>query len=122
METPNEPQNSLLETFPNPNPERDYRIVHTTPEFTSVCPKTGQPDFATVTVDYVADELCVELKSLKLYFYSFRNVGAYYEKVTNLILTDLVALLKPRYMTVIGDFNVRGGFGSVITATYEKEE
>lgn len=122
MEISTEPQSNLLETFPNPNPERDYRIVHTTPEFTSVCPKTGQPDFATITVDYVADEVCVELKSLKLYFYSFRNVGAFYEKVTNLILTDLVALLNPRYLTVVGDFNVRGGFGSVITVTYEKDE
>jgi 7-cyano-7-deazaguanine reductase len=120
LETPTEPQTHLLETFPNPNPERDYRIVHTTPEFTSVCPKTGQPDFATITVDYVADRDCVELKSLKLYFYSFRNVGAFYEKVTNRILDDLVAVCKPRRMTVIGDFNVRGGFGSVITATYEK--
>ena len=122
LENLTEPQSELLETFPNPNPERDYRIVHTTPEFTSVCPKTGQPDFATITVDYIPDEVCVELKSLKLYFYSFRNVGAFYEKVTNRILTDLVELLNPRYLTVVGDFNVRGGFGSVITVTYEKDE
>jgi len=107
-----------LETFDNPQPNRDYTIRHVCPEFTSVCPKTGQPDFATVTVEYVPDRKCVELKSLKLYFASFRNKGMFYEAVTNLILDDLVAECQPRRMTVIGEFNVRGGISSVVTATF----
>jgi 7-cyano-7-deazaguanine reductase len=115
-------QRALLETFDNPRPERDYRIVHTCPEFTSVCPKTGQPDFATITIDYVADKKCLELKALKLYFFSYRQIGAFYEDVTNRILDDLVAACEPRQMTVRGDFNVRGGFSSTITAEHRKEK
>src|SRR4051795_4029290 len=93
---------SILEAFPNPRPERDYQIEFVFPEFTSVCPVTGQPDFATITVRYVPDRQCVEMKSLKLYFFAYRNKGIFYEAVTNTILDDLVAVLKPRQMTVIG--------------------
>ena len=107
-----------LETFPNPAPGRDYEIVHTAPEFTSMCPMTGQPDFATITVRYVPDRVCVELKSLKLYFHGFRNRGIFYEAVVNRILDDLVAATSPRRMTVVGDFRPRGGIASVVTATY----
>lgn len=113
-------QLALLETFPNPNPERDYRIVHTCPEFTSVCPKTGQPDFATITIEYIPDEICLELKGLKLYFFGFRQQGIFYEAVTNRILDDLVSRCSPRYMKVTGDFNVRGGFSSVVTVEHRK--
>jgi len=109
-----------LETFPNPNPERDYEIEISTPEFTCVCPMTGQPDFATITIRYVPDERCVELKSLKLYLWSYRNEGAFHEKVTNLILDDLAAAMAPRRATVVGDFNVRGGLHTVVTASYEQ--
>jgi len=115
-------QASLLETFDNPRPERDYRIVHTCPEFTSVCPKTGQPDFATITIDYVPDRLCLELKSLKLYFCAYRNQGIYYEAVINRILDDLANGCRPRHMIVTGEFNVRGGFSSVVTAEYHQDE
>ena len=108
-----------IETFPNRHPGRDYTIRHTCPEFTSVCPKTGQPDFGTITVTYVPDRLCVELKSLKLYLQAYRNQGIFYEAVTNVILDDLVAAVAPRRMEVTGDFNVRGGISSVVTATYE---
>jgi 7-cyano-7-deazaguanine reductase len=108
-----------LEAFPNPNPNRDYNIKHVCPEFTSVCPITGLPDFATITLDYVPDQLCVELKSLKYYYYGFRQQGIFYEAVTNKILDDLVELCKPRQMTVIGEFAVRGGIASTITATYQ---
>lgn len=114
-------QVTLLEVFDNPRPERDYRIVHTCPEFTSVCPKTGQPDFATITIDYVPDRACLELKALKFYLQAYRNQGIYYEAVTNRILDDLVAACGPRRMKVQGDFNVRGGFSSVVTVEYEKE-
>ncbi|CCW35546.1 7-cyano-7-deazaguanine reductase [Chthonomonas calidirosea] len=117
-----EEQVSLLETFDNPRPERDYLIVHTCPEFTSVCPKTGQPDFATITIEYVPDRKCLELKALKLYFFSYRNQGIYYEAVVNRILDDLVSVCHPRRMTVRGEFNVRGGFSSVVTAEYRQEE
>lgn len=113
-----EQQISLLEVFENPRPERDYRVVHTCHEFTSVCPKTGQPDFATITIDYIPDSACLELKALKFYLQSFRHQGIYYEAVTNRILDDLVAVAQPRNMTVIGNFNVRGGFSSVVTAAY----
>jgi 7-cyano-7-deazaguanine reductase len=109
----------VLETFPNPAPGRDYAIEHSAPEFTSVCPKTGQPDFGTIVVRYVPDRLCVELKSLKLYLFTFRNRGIFYEDATNLILDDLVAALAPRRMTVEGDFNVRGGISSVVRVEYE---
>lgn len=105
-----------IETFPNPAPNRDYVIKHTCPEFTSVCPKTGQPDFATIELEYIPDELCIELKSLKLYYYSFRNEGIYYEAVTNRLLDELVAACSPRWMRVTGTFNVRGGISSVVVA------
>jgi 7-cyano-7-deazaguanine reductase len=108
-----------IETFPNRHPGRDYTIRHTCPEFTSVCPKTGQPDFGTITVTYVPDRRCVELKSLKLYLQAFRSQGIFYEAVVNVILDDLVAATAPRRMEVAGDFNVRGGISSVVTATYE---
>ena len=110
---------AALETFPNRHPGRDYTIRHTCPEFTSMCPKTGQPDFGTVTVTYVPDRLCVELKSLKLYLQAYRTKGIFYEDVINVILDDLVAATKPRRLTVEGDFRVRGGISSVVTATYE---
>ena len=110
---------AALETFPNRHPGRDYTIRHTCPEFTSMCPKTGQPDFGTVTVTYVPDRRCVELKSLKLYLQAYRTQGIFYEAVVNVILDDLVAAVAPRRMEVTGDFNVRGGISSVVTATYE---
>ena len=116
---PTQPSKSL-ETFPNPKPGREYVIRFDTDEFTCVCPMTGQPDFATVRIEYVPDDLCVELKSLKLYLWSYRNEGHFHEAVTNLILDDLVGLLSPRQMTVIGDFNVRGGIHTVVEARYEK--
>src|SRR5438876_5217277 len=109
---------TILESFPNRKPGRDYEIKFIFPEFTSVCPVTGQPDFATITVQYTPNRLCVEMKSLKLYFFSFRNKGIFYEAVTNQILDDLVATLKPRRMTVIGDFAVRGGTAGTVTVTY----
>jgi 7-cyano-7-deazaguanine reductase len=113
---------NLLETFPNQYPNRDYRIVHEAPEFTSVCPKTGQPDFATMTLEYIPNELCIELKSLKIYYTSFRNDGIYYESVTNKILEDLIEVVKPRFMRITAEFNVRGGISSVIEAEYESPE
>ena len=100
---------SILDTFPNPRAERDYVISFECPEFTCVCPKTGQPDFATISIEYVPDGLCVELKSLKLYLWSFRSVGAFHEKVTNDICDDLAKLLRPRRLVVVGAFRVRGG-------------
>jgi 7-cyano-7-deazaguanine reductase len=107
-----------LETFPNPRPGREYEIAFECPEFTCLCPKTGQPDFATVAILYVPEALCVELKSLKLYLWSFRDEGHFHEDVTNRILDDLVALLAPRRMTVVGDFKVRGGIHTVVTAKH----
>ena len=109
---------SILETFANPKPARDYEVKFVFAEFTSMCPVTGQPDFATITVRYVPDKLCVEMKSLKLYYFSFRNKGIFYEAVTNQILDDLVAVLKPRQMTVIGQFAVRGGTAGTVTAEF----
>lgn len=109
-----------LETFENPKPERDYEVEFECPEFTCLCPLTGQPDFATIRIRYVPDARCVELKSLKLYLWSFRNEGHFHEKVTNTILDDLVRAVAPRRMTVVGDFLVRGGIKTVITASYEK--
>lgn len=109
-----------LETFSNPNPERDYEIQFECPEFTCLCPRTGQPDFATIRINYVPDQLCVELKSLKLYLWSYRNEGAFHEAVTNKILDDLVQSLKPRQMEVTGDFYVRGGIHTIITVTHVK--
>lgn len=112
----------ILEVFDNQYPERDYNIVHTAPEFTSLCPKTGQPDFATIVVEYIPDKFCIELKSLKLYLNSFRDEGIYFESVTNKILDDLVEVCKPRYMLVTAEFNVRGGISSLIEAEYENED
>src|SRR3954449_9817051 len=109
-----------IETFPNPRPERDFEIAISCPEFTSVCPKTGLPDFGEIRISYTPGERCIELKSLKYYFIEFRNRGIFYEAVTNQILDDLVALLGPRRMTVTGDFSVRGGIKTVVTARYEK--
>lgn len=107
---------SILETFANPAPHRDYTITHSCPEFTSVCPKTGQPDFATIELSYIPDRLCIELKSLKLYYYSFRNEGIYYEGVANKLMDELTEVCKPRWMRITGTFNVRGGIASVIVA------
>lgn len=107
-----------LETFGNPRPERDYEIHMECPEFTCICPRTGQPDFATIRIDYVPDKLCVELKSLKLYLWSYRDEGAFHEAVVNRILDDLVQACRPRKMTVTGDFNVRGGIRTTITIEY----
>jgi 7-cyano-7-deazaguanine reductase len=109
---------STLETFPNPRADRDYEIEIRCPEFTSVCPKTGLPDFGEIRISYVPDALCVELKSLKYYMIEFRNRGIFYEDVTNEILDHLVATLRPRRMTVVGDFSVRGGIKTVVTAAY----
>lgn len=108
-----------LEVFDNPHPGRDYVITHVAPEFTSVCPKTGQPDFGAIEIEYVADRLCVELKSLKFYLQGYRNTGVFYEDVINRILDDLVAALSPRRMKVIGRFTPRGGMHSTITACHE---
>ncbi|MEW6252716.1 MAG: preQ(1) synthase, partial [Planctomycetota bacterium] len=110
--------NPRIETFPNPSPGRDYVIRHVAPEFTSRCPVTGQPDFGTLTIDYIPDRLCVELKSLKLYLQSFRECGIFYEAVTNRILDELVSVLAPRWMQVQTDWNPRGGMRSTITAEH----
>jgi 7-cyano-7-deazaguanine reductase len=127
------PRPELLETFPNPYADRDYEIFMTSPEFTSLCPlggiegdadelgllKGGAPDFATISITYIPAKRCVELKSLKLYLWSFRNDGIFYERVVNRILDDVAKAVKPKRMTVVGDFNVRGGIKSVITASYD---
>ncbi len=107
-----------LETFANPRPGRDYHIAFECPEFTCLCPITGQPDFATISINYVPDVRCVELKSLKLYLWSYRNEGAFHEAVTNQICDDLVAAIGPRSITVIGKFWVRGGISTTVTATH----
>jgi len=107
-----------LETFANPQPERDYTIRVRVPEFTCLCPKTGQPDFATLLLEYVPEQLCVELKSLKLYVWSFRDEGAFHEAVTNRILSDLVAAISPRFMRLTADFNVRGGIYTTVVAEH----
>ena len=112
----------VLETFPNPGPERDYEIKIRCPEFTSVCPKTGLPDFGEIIITYVPNERCLELKALKYYLIDFRNKGIFYEAVTNQILDDLVAACSPRRMTVVGDFSVRGGISTTVTVNYEKVE
>ena len=109
-----------LETFANPTPERDYTIRMTIPEFSCLCPKTGQPDFATLKLDYVPHEHCVELKSLKLYIWSFRNRGAFHEAVTNEILDDLVAVTAPRFMRLAAEFNVRGGIYTSVVAEHRR--
>lgn len=107
-----------IDTFPNPNPERDYVIEINTPEFTCVCPMTGQPDFADITLRYIPDERCVELKSLKQYFWSYRDEGAFHEAVTNKILSDIVEAIAPREAVVTGKFNVRGGLYTTVTASH----
>lgn len=112
-----QPQKTL-DTFPNPHPERDYEIRFECPEFTCLCPKTGQPDFATIRISYSPDKLCVELKSLKLYLWSFRQEGHFHEAVTGSILEDLVAAIAPRRMTVEGDFMVRGGIHTVVEVSH----
>jgi 7-cyano-7-deazaguanine reductase len=112
----------LLETFENEYTNRNYTILHTAPEFTSLCPKTGQPDFATITLEYIPDKLCIELKSLKIYLNSYRNDGIFFESVTNKILDDLVAVCKPRYMLITADFNVRGGISSSVEAEYKSKD
>lgn len=117
-----EDKRKLLETFENEYKDRDYVIEHTAPEFTSVCPKTGQPDFATIILEYIPNKLCVELKSYKIYLNSFRNDGIFYESVTNKILDDLVAVCKPRYMKITADFKARGGITSVVEVEYVKDE
>ena len=110
-----------LETFDNPQTDRDYTIRIDTPEFTCLCPMTGQPDFATIQLEYIADKLCLELKSLKLYYWSFRDQGAFHEAVTNQILSDLVAAISPRFMRVSADFNVRGGIYTQVIAEHRAE-
>jgi 7-cyano-7-deazaguanine reductase len=115
------PVRDMLETFDNQYPGRDYVIEIVCPEFTSVCPKTGQPDFGTLTFNYTPNEKCVELKSLKLYLQQFRNQGIFYENVTNYILDDLVAVLHPRRMTLTAAFNARGGITTTVTATFKSE-
>jgi 7-cyano-7-deazaguanine reductase len=110
-----------LETFPNPHKDRDYHIHMEIPEFTCLCPKTGQPDFATLILDYIPDKKCVELKSLKLYVWSYRNEGVFHEAVTNQILDDLVAVLAPRYIRLIARFYVRGGIFTNVTVDYRKK-
>ena len=111
-----------LETFDNPQPERDYTIRIRIPEFTCLCPKTGQPDFAEMTLDYVPDKLCVELKALKMYIWSFRDQGAFHEAVTNEILGDLVAATQPRYMRLTAEFNVRGGVYTTVVADHKADD
>ena len=114
---PSQPSRTL-ETFPNPTPQRDYTLHMRIPEFTCLCPRTGQPDFATIHLAYVPDQRCVELKSLKQYIWSFRDEGAFHEAVTNRILDDLVAALAPRYLRVTGEFAVRGGIYTTVVAEH----
>ena len=111
-----------LESFENPQPDRDYTIRIETPEFTCLCPLTGQPDFANIELEYIADQYCLELKSLKLYFWSYRDQGAFHEAVTNAILSDLVAAISPRFMRVTADFNVRGGVYTQIVAEHRADD
>lgn len=110
--------NAKLEVFTNPNPGRDYEIHMECPEFTCLCPRTGQPDFATIDIYYIPDKLCLELKALKLYLGSFRNEGAFHEAVTNKILDDLIGACRPRWMKVVGDFYVRGGIHTTVSAEH----
>lgn len=110
-----------LDTFPNPQPGRDYTIRMRIPEFSCLCPKTGQPDFATLLLDYVPDRLCVELKSLKLYVWSFRDEGHFHEDVTNRVLDDLVKALEPRFMRLTGEFGVRGGIYTTVVAEHRRK-
>ncbi|MET0053013.1 MAG: preQ(1) synthase [Candidatus Thiodiazotropha sp.] len=117
---PSQPSKDL-ETFDNPRPERDYTIRISIPEFTCLCPKTGQPDFAEMTLEYVPDRLCVELKALKMYIWSFRDQGAFHEAVTNEILADLVRATEPRFMRLSAEFNVRGGIYTTVVAEHRAE-
>ncbi|HAK54054.1 MAG TPA: NADPH-dependent 7-cyano-7-deazaguanine reductase QueF [Acidobacteria bacterium] len=110
---------AAIETFPNPRPDRNYEIAIHCPEFTSVCPKTGLPDFGEIRITYVPDQQCIELKALKYYLIEYRNKGIFYEAATNQILDDLVATCRPRRMKVVGDFSVRGGITTSVTATYD---
>jgi len=111
-----------LETFANPNPQRDYNIHIECPEFTCLCPKTGQPDFAEITLDYTPDAVCIELKSLKQYLWSFRNEGHFHEQVTNMIADDLIAMLSPRHLRLTAEFNVRGGIYTSVTVEHPNDE
>ena len=111
-----------IETFPNPFPGRDYTITMKCPEFTCLCPKTGQPDFAILHISYIPDKICIELKSLKIYLTSYRNEGGFHEKVINIILDDLVSACKPRNMKIVGGFNVRGGIYTTVTVEYSKSK
>lgn len=111
-------QSGILEVFPNPHPQRDYEIEHIAAEFTSVCPKTGQPDFGTITFIYTPDRVCVELKSLKLYLQTYRNKGIFYEDLTNVIFEELLSILKPRRLSVISEWTPRGGLRSAIRCHY----
>jgi 7-cyano-7-deazaguanine reductase len=113
---------TILDTFPSPRPGRPFEVKFVFPEFTSMCPVTGQPDFATITVTYVPDQRCVEMKSLKLYFLAFRNKGIFYEGVANQILDDLVDALAPQRMTIVADFAVRGGTAGIVTVQYPFEQ
>jgi len=114
---PSQPSKDL-ETFANPNPDKDYTIRIDIPEFTCLCPKTGQPDFATLNLEYVPDKSCIELKALKLYIWSFRNEGAFHEAVTNQMLADLVSACDPRFMRLTAEFNVRGGIYTTVVAEH----
>ncbi|MCC7510843.1 MAG: NADPH-dependent 7-cyano-7-deazaguanine reductase QueF [Planctomycetes bacterium] len=113
------PARGTLETFPNPNPARDYQIAIEAPEFTCVCPKTGHPDFATMQLTYVPDKLCLELKAYKLYIQAWRNVGIFHEAVTNRIAEDLIAALKPRYLKLVGAFHAHGGITTTVTVEHQ---
>lgn len=115
------PSRDGLETFPNPSPDRDYTIRMTIPEFTCLCPKTGQPDFANLHLEYVPDKLCVELKSLKLYIWSYRSEGAFHEAVTNRIADDLTNLMRPRFLRLKADFNVRGGIYTTVVVERRRD-
>ena len=114
------PPANILETFPNPAPQRDFHVHMEIPEFTCLCPKTGQPDFATLLLDYIPDETCVELKSLKLYIWSFRDTGCFHEDVTNRILDDLAGAIQPRYMRLTARFYVRGGIFTTVVAEHRQ--
>jgi len=116
------PDKSILETFENKYPKRDYNVQFIFPEFTSLCPKTGQPDFATIRVEYIPDQLCIESKSLKLYFFAYRNYGSFMETIVNKIIEDLVNVCQPRWMEITGDFNARGGTVIVVRAEYDSLE
>ena len=118
MKKTNKKEVLQIETFPNPFPGRDYTIEMECPEFTCLCPKTGQPDFATLYISYIPEKLCIELKSLKLYLVSYRNEGGFHENLTNVILDDLVAACRPREMKIVGDFNVRGGIRTTVTVEH----